>query len=61
MIASNIEVPLAFMTKKTEVVTLTPGNTVQSIQLTYSGGVEKPRYIVIGFQAKVFQPGDRTG
>ena len=51
MIASNIEVPLAFMTKKIEVVTLVPGNTVQSIQLTYSGGVEKPRYIVVGFQA----------
>ena len=51
LIASNIEVPLAFMTKKIEVVTLVPENTVQSIQLTYAGGVEKPRYIVVGFQA----------
>jgi hypothetical protein len=53
MIASNIEVPLAFMTKKIDVVTLTPEETVQSIHLTYSGGVEKPRYIVVGFQSYV--------
>ena len=55
MIASNIEVPLAFMTKKIDVVTLVPGDTVQSIHLTYSGGVEKPRYIVVGFQSYVTQ------
>ena len=51
LVKSNVEVPIAFMSKRLEIFTVTPGNTIQSFPLTFSNDIGKPRYIVAGFQA----------
>lgn len=50
-IQNEVLVDMAFINKKIEVFNITPGTTSESVYLSYSGGVEKPRFIVAAFQA----------
>lgn len=49
-IKSKIEVDLAFMNKKIDIFNDLNDKTTYSATLNYSGGIEKPRYIVAAFQ-----------
>lgn len=50
-ISSGIEVDMVFMNKKIDYFNQLNGLSTYSVTLNYAAGIEKPRYIVAGFQS----------
>ena len=49
-IKEKIPVPIGFMNKKCDIFNNLNGLSTYTAQITYSGGIEKPRYLVAAFQ-----------